>query len=48
MTCSDYYEKCYKLHSKWSVLGTGIMSSFVIPVPRHWDPVFHIISSKML
>ncbi|WP_353274963.1 hypothetical protein [Wolbachia endosymbiont (group A) of Ennomos erosarius] len=18
----------------------------VIPVPRHWDPVFHIISSK--
>ncbi|MFP3015260.1 MAG: hypothetical protein ACEY3B_02980 [Wolbachia sp.] len=27
-----------KLHSKWSVLGTGITSSFVIPVPRHWDP----------
>ncbi|WP_447933219.1 hypothetical protein [Wolbachia endosymbiont of Dactylopius coccus] len=22
--------------------------SFVIPVPRHWDPVFHMIPSRTL
>ncbi|KAB2978704.1 hypothetical protein wCauA_03170 [Wolbachia endosymbiont of Carposina sasakii] len=38
---------CNLRDQKWSVLGTGITSSFVIPVPRHWDPG-NLIASNAL
>ncbi|MDE5058918.1 hypothetical protein OZD66_03645 [Wolbachia endosymbiont of Drosophila baimaii] len=39
-----------RCHSSAPVMSSQCLTllSFVIPVPRHWDPVFHIISSKTL